>query len=131
MKNYSVKDVSAYIASAPKEARPKLKELRELIRVAVPKAEEGISWGIPFYKYCGLLAGFAALKNHVDFGFADHLTSKDSEALEAKGYKVGKKTIQIKFDQKVPAAVIKRLLKAKAKMNEGKKAGKGQRIQGQ
>ena len=124
MKNYSAKDVSAYIASAPREARAKLKELRELIRTTVPKAEEGISWGIPFYKYHGLLAGFAAFKNHVGFGFADHFTTEDSEALEAKGYTVGKKTIQIQFDQKVPVTVIKRLLKAKVKLNEEKRAGK-------
>ena len=124
MRNYSAKEVDDYIASAAKEARPKLKELRLLIRATVPKAEEGISWGIPFYKYCGLVAGFATFKNHVGFGFADRLTDEDREALEAKGYSTGKKTIQIKFDQKVPSTVIKRLLKAKAKANEEKREKK-------
>jgi uncharacterized protein YdhG (YjbR/CyaY superfamily) len=37
-----------------------------------------------------------------------------------KSYKIGKKTIQIQFDQKVPTTVIKQILKAK--MNEDKGA---------
>ena len=53
MKNYSAKDVDGYIASMSKEAQLHLKELRKVIKAAVPKAEESISWGIPFYKYCG------------------------------------------------------------------------------
>jgi uncharacterized protein YdhG (YjbR/CyaY superfamily) len=88
----------------------------------VPKAEEGISWGVPFYKYHGLLAGFVALKNHIDFGLAFALESNDRETLLKKGYLTGKKTIQIKFDQKVPTAAIKQIIKAKAKLNEAKRA---------
>lgn len=34
-------------------------------RLTIPKAEEGISWGVPFYKYHGALAEFAAFKNHL------------------------------------------------------------------
>ena len=124
MKNYSAKNVDAYIANAPKEARPKLREVRATIKSAVPKAEEGISWGVPFYKYNGLLAGFAALKNHVDFGLAFALQSKDREMLEKKGYATGKKTVQIGFDQKVPAEEISRILKAREKLNEAQKAMK-------
>lgn len=124
MRNYSAKNVDEYIANAPKEAQPKLRELRAVIKSAAPKAEEGISWGMPFYKYHGLLAGFAAFKNHVGFGFAAVLQSKDRKMLEKKGYTTGKKTIQIRFDQKVPATAIKQILKAKSKMNEAQKAKK-------
>ena len=96
MKNYSAKDVDGYIASMSKEAQLHLKELRKVIEVAVPKAEESISWGIPFYKYCGMLAGFATFKEHVSFGFAATLQVSDRELLEKKGYKTGSKTVQIK-----------------------------------
>jgi uncharacterized protein YdhG (YjbR/CyaY superfamily) len=120
MKNYLAKNVDEYIASAQKEARSKLREIRAVIKSAVPKAEEGISWGVPFYKYHGVLAGFAALKNHVDFGLVTVLQSKDRKILEERGYMTGKKTIQIRFDQKVPITLIKKILKAKAKMNETK-----------
>ncbi len=121
MKNYLAKNVDEYIASAPKEAQAKLRELRVVIKSAAPKAEEGISWGVPFYKYHGVLAGFAVLKSHVDFGLVTLLNNEDRKILEEKGYITGKKTIQIKFDQKVPATMIKRILKVQAKKNEAKR----------
>jgi len=122
MKNYSAKDVDDYIASSIREAHSKLKEIRKIIKSTIPKVEEGISWGVPFYKYHGLLAGFAAFKNHASIWFpAAALQSKDRKMLEEKGYMTGKKAIQIKFEQKVPTAVIKKILKAQAKMNEAKR----------
>jgi len=117
MRNYSAKNVSAYIAEAEKDARPHLVELRKIIKSTIPKAEEQISWGIPFYRYHGLLAGFSPFKKHMSFGFCAVLKGKDREALAKKGYKTGSKTIQIAFDQKVPTSVIKQILKAQAKWN--------------
>jgi len=122
MKMSKPKDVDSYIANSGREARPKLKEIRKIIKSTIPKVEEGISWGVPFYKYHGVLLGFAAYKNHVSFGFCVVLQSEDRKMLEKKGYITGKKTIQIKFDQKVPTTAIKQILKAKAKMNEAKRA---------
>jgi uncharacterized protein YdhG (YjbR/CyaY superfamily) len=121
MKNYSAKTVDGYIAKAPRAAQPKLRELRAAIRAAVPKAEESISWGVPFYKYHGVLAGFAAFKSHVTFGLAFVLQSDDRQVLEKKGYTTGKKTFQIKLDQKVPTALLRRILKARVKANEAKR----------
>ena len=121
MKKYLAKNVDEYISSSPKEAQSKLREIRAAIKSAAPKAEEGISWGVPFYKYHSVLSGFAAFKNHVSFGFAAVLQSKDRKTLEEKGYITGKKIIQIKFDQKVPTTTINKILKAQAKMNEAEK----------
>lgn len=47
------KTVGEYIEQAPKELQPTLKRLRETIRSAAPKAEEKISYGMPFYEYGG------------------------------------------------------------------------------
>ncbi len=91
MKNYLAKNVGEYIASAPKETRSKLRKIRTVIKSAVPKADEGISWGVPFYKYQGLLAGFVAGKNHALFGLAFALQNEDREKLIKKGYITGKK----------------------------------------
>ncbi|HTY43824.1 MAG TPA: DUF1801 domain-containing protein [Patescibacteria group bacterium] len=124
MKNYSAKNVDEYIAGAQKEAQAKLRELRAVVKSAVPKAEESISWGVPFYKYHGVLVGFGALKNYILFGLAFTLQSKDREMLEKKGYTTGIKTVRIMFEQKVPTTEIKQMLKERAKMNEKKKAGK-------
>lgn len=120
MRNYKAKDVDSYIASSDLEARPHLLELRKIIKSTVPKAQEKISWGVPFYWYHGALIGFSAFKQHVGFGFSFAFQDKDREIFEKKGYSTGKKTVQIKFDQKVPIAEIKQILKAQAKMNEAK-----------
>jgi len=123
MKMSKPKDVDSYIANSDREARPKRKEIRKIIKSTIPKVEEGISWGVPFYRYHGALAGFATYKNQVSFGSgAIVLQSKDRKMLEEKGYITGKKTIQIKFDQKVPTTAIEQIIKAQAKMNEDKRA---------
>jgi uncharacterized protein YdhG (YjbR/CyaY superfamily) len=116
-------DVDSYIARSREEARPKLEELREIVRSTIPDAHEGISWGVPFYKHHGLLAGFSAYKNHVSFGVADAvLPGEVRDELEDEGYVTGKKTIQIRFDQEVPTAAIERVLRTTAELNEARSA---------
>lgn len=112
-------DVDAYIAAAPAESHAILEELRRVILTTIPKVEEKISWGVPFYRCHGEIGGFAAYKKHVSVGFgSDVLDGAAREALEANGYKVLKDTFQITFDQKVPTTVIRKMLKAKARSNE-------------
>lgn len=122
MRSYLAKNVDDYIAGSNKEARPTLKEIRKIIKSTISGVEEGISWGVPFYRYAGLLAGFAVFKSHASFGLCAILLKEDREALEKKGYKTGSKTIQIGFDQKVPVAAIKKILKARAKANKEKQS---------
>lgn len=111
------KTVDDYIANAVVEAQPIMEEIRGLIKSTIPDAEEGISWNVPIYKYYGILGGFDVARHHVSFG-VDVLEEKDRKLLKEKGYKTGKKTIQIRFDQVVPAPVIIRLLEEQAKLNE-------------
>ncbi len=112
------KDVDSYIAKSGDKARPILEEIRKIIKSAVPKTEEQINWGFPLYKYHGTLAHFAEYKKHVAIGFGLDLQDKDRKMLEKNGYATGQKRIQIKFDQKVPAATIKQILKSQATINK-------------
>lgn len=115
------KDVDSYIANAAKKARPTLEELREIIKSTVPKAEEGIRYNVPFYTLYGTHVGFTAFKNHATFGIgADTLQSEDRKMLDEMGYKTGKETIQIRYDQSVPTTEITQLLETK--VEEAKKA---------
>jgi uncharacterized protein YdhG (YjbR/CyaY superfamily) len=66
-KSAVAKDVDEYLANVPDDARPGLEKLRKAIKVAAPKATEGISYRIPIYKHLGMLVGFAAFKNHCSF----------------------------------------------------------------
>ena len=114
-------DVETYINNSVKEARPTLREIRKIIKSTIPQVEEGISYGVPFYKYHGQLVGLAAYKNHISFGFGSGvLQDEQRKMLEQRGYAIFKGTMQIKFDQKVPVATIKQILRTKAKMNEAK-----------
>jgi uncharacterized protein YdhG (YjbR/CyaY superfamily) len=49
------KDVDDYITLSPKEVQDKLRALREIIKSAAPKAQERISYGMPYYYYKGRL----------------------------------------------------------------------------
>jgi uncharacterized protein YdhG (YjbR/CyaY superfamily) len=115
-------DVDAYIEQATKEAQPILQKLRQLIKATLPKCEEKIWYNVPFYHLDGEVVGFSVLKKHVSVGVgADVMAETEREKLEAAGYHTGKGTFQIKFDQKIPAEHLKRLLNKKVKLNQQKR----------
>ena len=112
-------DVDAYIEQATKEAQPLLQKLRRLIKATLPKCEEKIWYNVPFYFMDSEVVGFAVLKKHVSVGIGPAvMTETEREKLETAGYHTGKGTFQIKFDQKIPAEHLKRLLKKKVKINQ-------------
>ncbi|EUJ33730.1 hypothetical protein MFLO_00760 [Listeria floridensis FSL S10-1187] len=116
-----IETVDAYIQNAAEEARPILSEIRTLFTSTLPDAEEKISYNVPFYKYYGELGGYAAYKKHVSFGLGvDGFSDEMRERLESKGYKLGKGTMQIRFDQEVPRDEIIEMLRLKARVNEEK-----------
>jgi hypothetical protein len=59
----------AYIAKAPPFARPILEKLRRLFHQACPDIEETMKWSAPHFEYNGVVAGMAAFKAHIRFGF--------------------------------------------------------------
>lgn len=109
--------IEEFITNAPEESREVMMNLKNLIEATEPRAEGGISWNVPIYKYHGVLAGFSLAKKHVSFGI-DSLTTEIRNTLEKKGFKTGKKTIQIKFDQEVPVAEIKLLIEEQVRLKE-------------
>lgn len=120
MKNFS--NVEAYLAAAPPAAREKLDELRRCIRSILPSAEEKIWYGVPFYHEGGEVAGFSVAKHHVSLGVgAKVLPAERRRKLEAMGYRTGSCTVQIRFDQKLPVALIRKMLTEKVRANRAKK----------
>jgi uncharacterized protein YdhG (YjbR/CyaY superfamily) len=108
--------VDAYIAAAPATAQPILRQLRDVIRAAAPKAAEKISYGMPSYEYHGRLVYFAAFKNHV--GLYAVGQKQDRYAKELSGYLSGKSTARFPIDQPLPVASIRRVVQARVKENE-------------
>ena len=115
-KSAAAKDVDDYLARVPEEARATLEKLRQTIRSAAPKAVEVISYQIPMFKYHGMLVGFAAFKDHCSFfpGAAVIEAYKD----ELKRYDTSKGTIRFPAGKPLPAALVRKLVKARMKQNE-------------
>jgi len=80
MSNRSTR-VDAYIEQAPEFAQPILEKLRALFHKASPDLKENIKWGTPTFEYKGIIAGMAAFKNHVGFGFMKSPIMKDPHGI--------------------------------------------------
>ena len=104
--------VDAYIENRAEFARPILAWLRARVHAAVPGAEEGIKWGMPFFSHGGRpLANMAAFKAHASFGFwnrQDLATGKEGEAMGQFG------RIESLADLPKAAALRKLIVEARA-----------------
>jgi uncharacterized protein YdhG (YjbR/CyaY superfamily) len=112
------KTAEEYLERVPEPARSSLSKIRATIRAAVPAdATEGISYGMPVFKYHGLLVGYAAFKNHCSFfPMNSSLVQEFKEELSA--YKTAKGTIQFPSDKPLPAALLKKMVKIRVMDNK-------------
>lgn len=108
------KSVDEYIASLPPETHLPLRRVRAVIKKALPKSTEGISYQIPVYKVDGrMVLYFAGFKNHYSIYPA---TGKLLKAMkkELTPHLHSKATLRFAYDEKIPAALITRIAKARA-----------------
>jgi len=113
------KDVDTYIEGAPREARARLIQLRKIIKATAPKADEHISYGMPYYGYKGRLAYFRLAKTHVGLYIPPPVIAEHKE--ELKGYGTSTATVRFPLGKRLPIKLIKKLIKARMKMNEDKR----------
>ena len=118
------KTVDAYIAAAPKEVRAKLVQLRKIVKATAPRAEERISYGMPYYGYKGRLVYFRLWKKHIGLYVPTPVIAEHKN--ELKDYETAMATVRFPLHKKLPAALIKKLVKARIKKNE---AGRKQKIE--
>jgi uncharacterized protein YdhG (YjbR/CyaY superfamily) len=114
------RNVDEYLARVSEPTRSTLNKMRAVIRSVVPpEATEGISYGIPAFKYKGRLVWFAAFSKHCSL----FPTAAVIEAFkkDLKGFTISKGTIQFPIDKPLPTALIKKLVKARVRQNENKK----------
>jgi uncharacterized protein YdhG (YjbR/CyaY superfamily) len=110
--------VEAYLTNVPEPARTTLKKLRATIRAAAPKeAEECISYGMPAFRYKGGLVAYAAFKKHCSF-FPMSASLLDDFTGDIEGYRTSKGTLQFPTDKPLPAALVKRMVRARVEQNE-------------
>ncbi len=114
-----VETVDDYLAGLAERERAVLEDLRQVIRSAAPQAEEVISYRIPLYKHQGHLVGFAAFKNHCSLFVTDSEVPKRF-AKDLGPYEVKHTTIHFSVDNPLPAALVKKIVKARIAENEAR-----------
>src|SRR5437773_5887067 len=114
------KNIDEYLATVPEPARGTLKKIRAAIQSVVPReATETISYGMPAFKHNGVLVWYAAFSNHCSL----FPTGAVIEAFkkELKGFSTSKGTIQFSTEKPLPAALVKKMVKARVAQSESKK----------
>ena len=115
MAKIDFKSVDEYIASQPAPAQGVLNHVRRIIRAAVPRAEEVISYNLPTYKLHGEpVLYFAGWKQH----YSLYPASKRLLAAfktELASYEVKGSTIRFALSQPVPEKLIGRIAKFRDK----------------
>jgi uncharacterized protein YdhG (YjbR/CyaY superfamily) len=102
--------IDEYLAPLPADKRAALQWLRRHIRAAAPGAEECISYGIPAFRLDGtLLVHFGAAARHCAF-YAG--TVIEDHARDLAAYDTSKGTIRFQPDAPLPAALVRKLVRA-------------------
>jgi uncharacterized protein YdhG (YjbR/CyaY superfamily) len=103
--------VDAYLAALSADKRAALEKLRRDIRSAAPDAEECISYGLPAFRLNRrMLVWFGAATRHCALypgGVVAALTR------DLRGYDISKGTIRFSPEKPLPAALVRRLVRAR------------------
>src|SRR5437870_5945786 len=111
--------IDEYLAAVSADKRRALEKVRMAIQAAAPTAEECISYGLAAFRLDGRpLVAFGASANHCAFypmSSSTVLAHKD----ELKAYDTSKGTIRSQADKPLPAALVRKLVKARIAENVG------------
>ena len=116
------KSVEAYFRSLTDKQAFALRKLRDTIAAAVPEAEEGITYSMPGFLLEGHgFVSYAAFNDHYSF------FPMGSEAIEVHreelGSRVtGKGTIRFEYDEPLPTALVKKVVRTRLAQATAKRA---------
>jgi uncharacterized protein YdhG (YjbR/CyaY superfamily) len=110
--------VDAYLATLPRAERDALDRLRTLIKKSVPRVEERISYGTAVMFSRGLdLVGFVSQPKHLSFLTASPKLAAAMKEEITKTHKVSGATIHFSPGRPLPAALVKKILRARIREN--------------
>jgi uncharacterized protein YdhG (YjbR/CyaY superfamily) len=116
------RSIDDYHAAFPPDVREQLETLRAIIHQAAPKAEEVISYNMPAFRQNGVLVYYAGYKQHIGF----YPTSNPIKFFkdELKDYNTSKGAIQFPLGKRIPATLVKKIVKFRVKEDAEKAAKK-------
>jgi uncharacterized protein YdhG (YjbR/CyaY superfamily) len=112
--------VDEYLAAVSADKRVVLQGLRKTIKAAAPKAEEYFSYGLPAFRLDGVpLVAFGAGAKHCALYPMNGSTVKEF-AKELRSYETSKGTIRFTPEKPLPAALVRKLVKARIAENKAR-----------
>ena len=110
--------IDEYLATVSEDQRAALEKLRKTIMSVAPTAEECISYQICAFRQNGMLVGFGAAAKHCAF-YPMSSTTVAAFKDDLKDYDTSKGTIRFQPDKPLPAALVRKLVKARLAENGG------------
>ena len=114
--------IQEYFSWFPPEIQAKLQQMREILRGALPEAQEVISYHMPAFKTSEVLVYYAAAKKHLGF----YPTGSGVEQFKSGlvGYQTSKGAIQFPYNHDLPEQLIVAIAQFRAKAAVEKVEGK-------
>ncbi|HVK07270.1 MAG TPA: DUF1801 domain-containing protein [Gemmataceae bacterium] len=118
------KTIDEYLAAVAPDQRAALQKLRKTIRAAAPGAEEYIGYGLAAFRLDGKpLVAFGATAKHCAF-YPMSGTTIEAHQADLAGYDTSKGTIRFAAAKPLPAALVRKLVKARIAENAAVLAAK-------
>lgn len=123
----ATKHIDQILSSLPDDKRAALQALRQAIAAAAPDAVEGISYGLPAFRYRGRpLVSYNASKSHCAF-FPMSPAVLDRHRDELAGFDLAKGTIRFSPDRPIPAEIVSAIVRERMAETDAAAADKGRR----
>ncbi len=111
--------VDEYLEAAPEPQRSTLLELRALLALILPDAEQAMSYGVPAFKVGGKpVAGYAHAKRHCSYFPHSGAVIAQVEPELLEGYDWSKGTLRFPVDRMPDEALVRRLVELRLAMPE-------------
>lgn len=111
-------NIDEFLACLSDDKRAALQKLRSDIRSVLPESEECISYGVPAFRMGGrMLVAFGAGAKHCAFYPGAYPIQACKE--ELKAYGTSKGTVRFQPDRPLPAALVRKLVKARIAERSG------------
>jgi uncharacterized protein YdhG (YjbR/CyaY superfamily) len=116
---HAARQIDGVLSSFPDDKRAALQALRETIAAAAPDAVEGISYGLPAFRYRGRpLVSYNATKGHCAF-FPMSPAVLDRHRDELTGFDLAKGTVRFSSDRQIPAEIVSAIVRERMTEIEG------------